>query len=307
MVKQKKNYQIKTFALGALLAVVARYVIHLPFFEQWEAYHSFAHRLAVAIFFIFIILMLSRIIERWIDQHEEVEGDRYNLIRITRLVAMIFVMIVALSFLFQNLYAAAASFGLMSLVLGFALQAPITSFIGWLYIIFRKPYKVGDRIQFKDIRGDVVEVHYLDTIIRECNGQYLGNDHESGRLVHFPNSVVLTAEVINYSGELSPFIWNETALQVAYTSDLDFVEACLLAAAREDFEARYPDLVGEEFSRWLPKVYFRSNPYAWMEVVVSYAVEPLDTTGRRNRILRDVMARLNAHPAQVQFPEGTRR
>lgn len=305
--KKKKNYGIKTFALGAVLSVVARYVIHLPIFKQWEDYHSFAHRLAISIFFVFIILMVSRIIERWIDQHEQVEGDRYNLIRITRLVAMIFVMIVTLAFLFQNLYAAAASFGLMSLVLGFALQAPITSFIGWLYIIFRKPYKVGDRIQFKDVRGDVIEIHYLDTIIRECSGRYLGNDHESGRLVHFPNSVVLTAEVINYSGQLSPFIWNETALQVAYTSDLDFVEECLLSAAREDFEAKYPDLVGEEFTQWLPKVYFRSNAYAWMEVVVSYAVEPLDTTGRRNRILRDVMSRLNARPKQVQFPEGTRR
>jgi len=304
---ERKNYKIGAYVLGALLAVVARYLIYLPILDPWDRYREVAHRLGATIFLIFVILVISRLVEKWIDQHEEVEGNRYNLIQITRLLAMVFIMIVALSFLFQNLYAAAASFGLMSLVLGFALQAPITSFIGWLYIIFRKPYKVGDRIQLKNMRGDIVEIHYLDTIFRECSGDYLGNDHESGRLVHFPNSIVLTAEVINYTGELFPFIWNETALQVAYTSDMDFVESCLLRAAREDFEAHYPHLVGEEHAQWLPKVYLRSNSYAWMEVVVSYAVEPTDTTGRRNRILRAVMPRLNAEPKLVQFPEGTRR
>src|SRR5690625_329767 len=307
MNKQKKNYKIGGYLLGALSALAARYLIYLPFLDPWDRYRSFAHRLGASVFLIFVILLISKLVEKWIDQHEEVEGNRYNLIRITRLIAMIFVVIVALAFLFQNLYAAAASFGLMSLVLGFALQAPITSFIGWLYIIFRKPYKVGDRIQLKNMRGDIIEIHYLDTIIRECSGDYLGNDHESGRLIHFPNSVVLTAEIINYTGELYPFIWNETALQIAYTSDLEIVEACLLASARADFEARYPHLVGDAHAAWLPKVYFRSNSYAWMEAVVSYAVEPTDTTGRRNRILRDVMPRLNEAPELVQFPEGTRR
>ena len=32
-------------------------------------------------------------------------------------------------------------------ILGFALQAPISSFIGWIYILARAPYRVGDRIQ----------------------------------------------------------------------------------------------------------------------------------------------------------------
>src|SRR5699024_9656433 len=150
-----------------------------------------------------------------------------------RLLAMTMVFVVGLGFLFQNLYAAAASFGLMSLVLGFALQAPISSFIGWLYIVFRKPYQVGDRMQLQNMRGDVIEVHYLDTIVREHRGDYLGNDHESGRLIHFPNSIILSTEVINYSGRFYPFMWDETALQVAYTSDMDFVEKCLVDAALE--------------------------------------------------------------------------
>jgi small-conductance mechanosensitive channel len=38
---------------------------------------------------------------------------------------------IAFSVLFSK-YTAAVSFGLLSLILGFALQAPISSFIGWV-------------------------------------------------------------------------------------------------------------------------------------------------------------------------------
>src|SRR5699024_2249024 len=180
----------------------------------------------------------------------------------------------------QNLYTLAVGFGVISLVLGFALQAPITSFIAWLYVVFRKPYQVGDRIEIVGMRGDVVEIHYLDTIMEECSGGYLGNDHKSGRLVHFPNSNVLKSEIINYSGPLVPFIWNETAIQVAYTSDLQFVEDCLMEAAIKDFKERFSAQRFSKETRWNPNVYFRVNSYSWMEAVISYPVEPSDTTGR---------------------------
>src|SRR5690606_12932488 len=152
-------------------------------------------------------------------------------------------LIVVVSFLFQNLMAAAVSFGLISLVLGFALQAPITSFIAWVYLVFRRSYLVGDRIQIKNFRGDVIEISYLDTSILECSGDYLGNDRRSGRIIRFPNSLILKEEIINYSGPQVPFIWNETPIQVAYTSDLQFVESCLLQASARDFKERYPNIL----------------------------------------------------------------
>lgn len=293
--------------VGGIAMLIVRYLSELPALDPWARWRPFTQKFTVTAFLIFLVLVLGRMVQAWISRHEGSAGDRYNLLRITRLVTLVFVAILVLSFLFQNLYAAAASFGLISLVLGFALQSPITSFIAWLYIIFRKPYLVGDRIQLKGMRGDVVEIHYLNTTIEECSGDYLGNDRSSGRLIHFPNSVVLTSEIINYSGPFVPFIWNETALQVAYTSDLAFVEECLVTATRDDFAERYPELAAQKSDSYVPTVYFRSNPYAWMEAVVSYPVEPFDTTGRRNRILRRAMPLLNAKPQRVQFPAGVGR
>lgn len=283
------------------------YSLDLKLFDNWREYIPFFKKLSMSLFLIAIIFLISKIVERVINSQTQTEGDRYNLLRIIRFLALISSLIVVASFMFQNLYAAAVSFGLISLVLGFALQAPIASFIAWVYLVFRRTYLVGDRIQIKKFRGDVIEIGYLDTSILECSGDYLENDRKSGRIVRFPNSLVLKEEVINYSGPEIPFIWNETPLQVAYTSDLQFVEDCLLESCIGDFMERYPHMSESAMQRWKPNVYFRINKFAWMEAVISYPVEPVDTTGRRNRILRRALPLLNAAPQKVKFPEGNLR
>ncbi len=304
MNKHTNNYRFVEFGIVFVLFIAAYYLIDLPFFKQWSAYLPFLKKLCLSIIFITVILLIGAVIEKLIDSYTETEGVRYNLLRITRFLSVVFSLIVAASFLFQNLYAAAVSFGLISLVLGFALQNPITSFIAWVYIVFRRPYRVGDRIQLEGMRGDVVEIGYLDTTLEECSGNYLNNDRKSGRLVHFPNSTIFKSQVINYTGPFNPFIWNETAIQIAYDSDIHFVEKCLLEAARNDFMRQHPDI---DLKTYPPAVYFRVNTFAWLEAVISYPVLPEDTTERRNRILKIALPLLNKQPDKVKFPEGAKR
>lgn len=306
-----ENQHIKKWVIiygsVAVVLIALYYLVNLPLFDSWSQYIPFIKKLSLSLFLISIIFLISKLIERLINSQNHIEGDRYNLLRIVRFLAIVFSLIVGASFLFQNLYAAAVSFGLISLVLGFALQAPIASFIAWIYLVFRRSYLVGDRIQIKDFRGDVVEINYLDTSILECSGDYLGNDRRSGRTIRFPNSLILREEIINYSGPQIPFIWNETAIQIAFTSDLQFVEDCLLEAARKDFYNQYPHYDMKKHSQLEPAVYFRNNTYAWLEAVISYPVEPVDCTERRNRILKYALPILNTASKKVQFPEGVLR
>ena len=304
---KKTKYGIKTYGVASFMLLIAYYLLDLRILDPWEMYIPFLKKLTVSLFLIALIFLISKITSRVVYMQTQAQGERYNLLRVIRFLAIVFSSIVVISFLFQNLYAAAVSFGLISLVLGFALQAPITSFIAWIYLVFRRTYLVGDRIQIKGLRGDVVSISYLDTTILECNGDYLGNDRSSGRVVKFPNSLVLREEVINYSGPDIPFIWNEIPVQIAYTSDLQFVEECLLSAAIRDFEESYPQLANLKNKQWKPAVYLRINTFAWMEAVVSYPVKPKDATERRNRILKYALPLLNKEPDKVKFPEGTLR
>lgn len=306
-ISDTKKYWIGGYAVLAVIFLGIHFLFQLRLFEEWDKYLPLLKKLSLSIFFILFVLLCSRFIERVIDTRSRSEGNRYNLIRITRLLTTIFILAVAVAFLFQNLYTLAISFGLVSLIFGFALQAPITSFIGWLYIVFRAPYQVGDRIQIGQFKGDVIEIGYLDTILLEFSGDYLGNDRSSGRVIHFPNSNVLRTEVFNYSGPAAPFIWNETALQIGYHSDVAFVQECMVQAAAEDFEKRYPDFSHGNTLQWAPDVYFRVNTYAWLEAVVSYPVKPTDTTPRRTEILKGALRKINAQPDKAVLPEGTKR
>src|SRR5256885_1211170 len=136
-----------TYIIIALASLVVYFLtrfhaIGLP--AKWD---NTITRFALAVFFAFIALSATKFIELIILKRSHTKGIRYNLVRLIRFLGIILVGFVIVSFLFANWYTAAVSLGLTSLILGFALQTPISSLIGWLYIVMRAPYKVGDRIQ----------------------------------------------------------------------------------------------------------------------------------------------------------------
>lgn len=302
----KQKYWIGGYAILAATSLIIYFLIELKVFDLIEDYRPTLKKIALTAFFVFLVFLIGKLIERLIDKHSQSRGYSYNLVRITRLITGLFVLLAILSFLFENWATTLVTFGLLSVILGFALQSPITSFIAWLYIVFRTPYRVGDRIELNGFKGDVTEINYLDTTLLEFGGTYLTNDRLSGRVIRFPNSIVLRSEVFNYSGFHDPFIWNETAIQIAYTSDLKYVEESLLTAAREDYQEQYSDFA-PVIKDLDPAVYFRVSKYAWLEAVVSYPVLPIETTPRRTRILKRALTLLNKEPGKVQFPEGMAR
>src|ERR1051325_5879368 len=180
------------------------------------------------------VLAAARGIELLVIARAHNAVSRFNLKRILRIVVVLALLFIVISVLFRNWYAAAVSLGLISLVLGFALQSPISSFIGWIYILLRAPYRVGDRIEIGDSRGDVIDVSYLDTTLWEIGGRHLSTDHPSGRLIKFPNANVFSTAVVNYSWRLFPYIWNEVKFHIAYESDLTFVAATMQKIAEQE-------------------------------------------------------------------------
>ena len=169
------------------------------------------------------VLMGQQLIRVLIRTQVDNPATQYNLRRVVRLVMSLLIGLIVLTSLFTNWYTTLLSLGVVSLILGIALQNPIASFFAWLYILIRRPYAVGDRIKIGAITGDVVELGYFDTTLWEFRGDYLSADHPSGRLIRFANSRVFSEYVINYSWPLFPYIWNELSFFVAYESDLSFI------------------------------------------------------------------------------------
>jgi small-conductance mechanosensitive channel len=185
--------------------------------------------------------------------------------------------------------------------------------------MIRRPYRVGDRIKMGGAHGDVIDVGYLDTTLWEFGGKYLSTDHPSGRIIKFPNSKVLENTIYNYSSPLFPYLWNEIKFNIAYESDLEFVAKTLQEAAEEEVgEAmmrrvrRYRDRLAQTPVDQLevkehPSVVFRVSDNTWVEAIVRYVVHPKVAGRVKSRLIKTLLARLNAAPDRVMFPKSNAR
>jgi small-conductance mechanosensitive channel len=319
-IKKKSSFiWLGTYIIVAIISLAAYVLFRLHIFDLLGEYRMLLQKLSLAIFFAVLILSATKLIELGIHKRSKGKYNRYNLIHLTNLLSIIAVAILIISFLFANWYAAAVSLGLISLILGFALQTPISSFIGWIYIIIRNPYRIGDRIQINSFKGDVIEIGYVDTTLWEFAGDYLTNDLPSGRLIRFPNSLVLQSAVFNYSWQSFKFIWNEIPFHVAYESDLNFVEKIIkqvtstelgpeMAGKIEQLKQLIKDSPIDEMEiKEYPYVSFRINANTWVEVSVTYLVPPKKAATIRTNIIRNILAEFNKAPDKVLFPNSNSR
>ncbi|HJY53666.1 MAG TPA: mechanosensitive ion channel family protein [Candidatus Udaeobacter sp.] len=284
-----------------------------------EAGVAIAQRILRGAVLITIVLAMARAISVYGLARVEDASTRFTLQRVAHLAVALAIAVIVVSIIFVNWYAAIAAFGVGSIIIGLAVQTPMKSFIAWIYILVRQPFRVGDRIKIGDATGDVIDVGYLDTTLWEFGGQYLSTDHPSGRLIKFPNEKVLDELIYNYSWPLFPYIWNEVKFQIAYNADLEFIANTMQKVTEEelgremiervqtfrDLLARTP--VDELEVHEHPRVIFRVGENTWLEAIVRYLVPPREAGRVKTRLIKKLLAALNAAPDKVMFPAGAAR
>ncbi len=119
--------------------------------------------------------------------------------------------------------------GLVSAGVAIALKDPLTSLAAWMFILWRRPFDVGDRIEIDGRRGDVVDVRLFQFTLLEV-GEWVGADQTTGRLVHVPNELVFSTPLSNYTTAFRT-IWIELGVLVTYESDWSAANDLLLAIA----------------------------------------------------------------------------
>jgi len=308
-----------TYVLVLLGLLALNYFLGPNLIPTEIKYISTLRSLVVGGIFIVLTVALAKSIQvYWISQIEN-RPAQYNLMRVLNLLTFLAVVIIGLSILTANWYTTLVSLGVLSLILGFALQTPIASLIGWVYLLIRQPYRVGDRIEIEDARGDVIDVGYLDTTLWEFGGPYLSTQHPSGRIIKFPNSLVLSKIVYNYSWPLFPYIWNEIKFQVSYDSDLEFIARIMQQVVEEDLGEEMVDRVQiyRELLRQTPVdqleiqerpvVHFRASENTWLEAIIRYLVHPKESGRVKTRLTKKLLEKLNAEPERVLFPKSNLR
>lgn len=151
-------YAVALAVCAAVYFLIGAKVIPLP-----QAGLGIAQRIFRGAVLIIIVLAAARAMSVYGIARIEDASTRFTLQRIAHLVASLVVAVIVISIVFVNWFAAAAALGVGSIIIGLAVQTPMKSFIAWIYILVRQPFRVGDRIKIGDATGDVIDVGYLDT------------------------------------------------------------------------------------------------------------------------------------------------
>lgn len=226
-----------------------------------------------------------------------------------------------LSIWFDDPTRLATALGLVTAGLAFALQRVVTALAGYIVILRGKTFNVGDRITFGGIRGDVIGLGFLQTVIMEMGqppavqnadpAMWVQGRQFSGRIVTVTNAKIFDDPVFNYTRDF-PFIWEEMRIPISYTSDRNAAEQIMLAAANthtrkvielsesalESLERRY--YVSK--SELEPRVFIRLTDN-WIELAKRFVVPDHGARDIKDRISRDILAGFDE--AKIGVASGT--
>jgi small-conductance mechanosensitive channel len=118
---------------------------------------------------------------------------------------------------FEGFSSIATFLGILSAGLAIALKDLIADLAGWMFILWRHPFEIGDRIEIDENKGDVIDISPFKFTVVEI-GNWVGADQSTGRVIHVPNHKVFTGSIANYTVGFR-FIWDEIPVLITFESD----------------------------------------------------------------------------------------
>lgn len=250
--------------------------------------------------------------------HRSVNKRRAHDVRnVLRLIVGVVAIFAVLGIITEQWVGVLFSLGIVGFAITFALQQPLLSLLGWVYIMLARPYAVGDRVKIEDTKGDVIAVDFLVTTVWEINGDLVSSNQPSGRVATVPNSVVLSSQVVNFGSKGFPFVWNEVTFQVSFETDLAFARETIAAEADDylgDEMARNIARYREQLARTAVELEVQDRPTvniaqgeSWVELRCRYLVHPRRGQRAKNELYQRVLTEFNEHPDRIGFPVGRNR
>lgn len=283
---------------------------------------SSAHKLLFTFVFFLILYLLSKIL-RFIAQ--KVGGARQKTAFWTKqgisLISVLLGLVGFVSIWFDNPARLATGVGLIGAGLAFALQQVITSFAGYFVILRGKTFNVGDRIVMGNVRGDVIALNFIQTVIMEMGqpppvqaddpSMWVRSRQYSGRIVTISNSKIFEEPVYNYTRDF-PYIWEEMHLPISYKDDRNRAEQIILEVVTRNTseigELAQPELDRLKHQFFIeaadiaPRVFLRITDN-WVELSVRFLCRTHDIRGLKDRISREILAGLDS--AQIGIASST--
>ncbi|MDP8314495.1 MAG: mechanosensitive ion channel [Candidatus Celaenobacter antarcticus] len=211
---------------------------------------------------------------------------------------------------FQSL---ATFLGLLTAGLAIALKDIITDIAGWVFIVWRKPFEVGDRVQVGEHAGDVIDIRLFQFSLLEIRN-WVDADQSTGRIINVPNHKVLNDVLANFSKGFQ-YIWNEIPVLITFESNWQKAKVILqeIADKHAEYLSPYAKRRIKEASRKFMIFYKNLKPTVYTSVkdsgvllTVRYLCEPRKRRLSEHAIWEDVLKAFNSTEG-IDFAYPTKR
>jgi small-conductance mechanosensitive channel len=137
----------------------------------------------------------------------------------TRALLMTVGVIMALSAVGIDLTALSVLGGAIGVGIGLGLQKLAANYVSGFVILAERSMRIGDMVRVDNFEGRITDINARYTVIRSLQG----------RESIVPNELIITSRVENLS-LADPKVWQSTVVSVGYDSNVEQVQALLLAA-----------------------------------------------------------------------------
>ncbi|MGE3802478.1 MAG: mechanosensitive ion channel family protein [Candidatus Kapaibacterium sp.] len=213
---------------------------------------------------------------------------------------------------FEGVESLATYLGLVSAGLAIALKDPIANMAGWLFIIWRRPFEVGDRVQIGEHSGDVIDQRIFQFTLLEI-GNWVDGDQSTGRIIHIPNGKIFTQDQANYTKAFS-YIWDELSVLLTFESNWKKGKKILqeIAEEHDDLQDTAREKLREASSKYmifynkLTPIVYTSVRDSGIMLQIRYLCEPRRRRYRKEMFWEAILDKFDAEP-DIDFAYPTQR
>ncbi|WP_103665971.1 mechanosensitive ion channel family protein [Gracilimonas amylolytica] len=192
--------------------------------------------------------------------------------------------------------------GLLSAGIAIALKDPVTDMAGWLFLIWRKPFDIGDRVQVGNSKGDVIDIRVFKFTILEI-GNWVDADQSTGRIIHIPNHKIFAEDIANYTADFE-WVWNEMGVLVTFESDWKKAKD-LLQEIADDVCQEFVNQARDEVKkaekhyliqyRYLTPIVYTSVKDSGINLTIRYLSNPRTRRGISQQLWENILLEFEGH------------
>lgn len=255
-----------------------------------------------------VIRFFQRLVTRYIS-----DGDTsYSVRRVLTFVGYILVVLFIISVIGNQLSSLAVTLGVAGAGIAFALQEVIVSIAGWIAISFGHYFRIGDRIEINNVKGDVIEINVLRTTLMEIR-EWVEGDQYNGRIVFVPNSAVFSGSIFNYTRDF-PFLWDEIKIPIKFGSDYQLARQ-IITETGESLLGDYATAAEEKWEKMhrryaiepamvSPNVTLIANDN-WVEFTLRYVVDYKKRRSTKDKLFTRLLTEIENTEGKVGFASMT--